>query len=363
MPEYAAVLRTIGAPLEIEEITLAPIAADQVRVRIMASGVCHSDLSLQNGDLPFMTGSVLGHEGAGVVEQVGDDVSHVAVGDHVAMAWTPACGECWYCKAGERHLCDRAISDTYAMPYATDSSGQPLYATMGLSSFATATNCLGRAVIKIDPSIPFEVAALVGCGVATGAGAAMNTVPAGPGSSVAVFGLGGVGLAAVLGAVVRGATTVIAIDPVASRRELALAIGATDVIDPTADDVVKAIRALTDGRGVDIAYEVVGKSAVIDAAYQATRKGGVTCVVGAARPDDSFSLSPFDMMVSARSVVGCQYGSTVPERDFPLLLDLWQQGRMPLDRLVTRRISLHEVNSAFEDLTAGTGVRTVIVNE
>ena len=317
MAEFAAVLRTIGAPLEIEEISLAPIATDQVRVRIMASGVCHSDLSLQNGDLPFMTGSVLGHEGAGVIEEVGAAVSHVAVGDHVAMAWTPACGECWYCQAGERHLCDRAISDTYAMPYATDSAGKPLYATMGLSSFATATNCLGRAVIKIDPSIPFDVAALVGCGVATGAGAAMNTVPASVGSSVAVFGLGGVGLAAMLGAVVQGASTVIAVDPVASRRELALAIGATDAVDPTAVDAVDAIKALTDGRGVDIAYEVVGKSAVIDAAYRATRKGGVTCVVGAARPDDSFSLSPFDMMVSARSVVGCQYGSTVPGARLP----------------------------------------------
>jgi S-(hydroxymethyl)glutathione dehydrogenase/alcohol dehydrogenase len=363
MTEYAAVLRTIGAPLEIEEIALQPIAADQVRVRIKASGVCHSDLSLQNGDLPFMTGSVLGHEGAGVVEEVGVDVSHVAVGDHVAMAWTPACGRCWYCTAGERHLCDRAISDTYAMPYATDTDGKPLYATMGLSSFATATNCLGRAVIKIDPSIPFEVAALVGCGVATGAGAAMNTVPAKPGSSVAVFGLGGVGLAALLGAVVQGATTVIAVDPVASRRELALAIGATDAVDPSSADAVAAIKALTDGRGVDIAYEVVGKAVVIDAAYQATRKGGVTCVVGAARPDDVFSVSPFDMMVSARSVVGCQYGSTVPERDFPLLLELWQQGRLPLDRLVTRRISLDEVNSAFDDLSTGTGVRTVIVNQ
>jgi S-(hydroxymethyl)glutathione dehydrogenase/alcohol dehydrogenase len=234
---------------------------------------------------------------------------------------------------------------------------------MGLSSFATATNCLGRAVIKIDPSIPFEVAALVGCGVATGAGAAMNTAPAGEGGSVAVFGLGGVGLAAVLGAVVQGATRVIAVDPVAARRDLALGIGATDAVDPAATDPAAAIRALTGDRGVDVAYEVAGSSAVIDAAYRATRKGGVTCIVGAARPDDRLSLSPFDMMVSAKSVVGCQYGSTVPERDFPLLLDLWQQGRMPLDRLVTRRIALDEVNAAFEDLSAGVGVRTVIVNE
>jgi S-(hydroxymethyl)glutathione dehydrogenase/alcohol dehydrogenase len=363
MADFAAVLRTVGEPLTVSEIRLLPIAADQVRVRIKASGVCHSDLSLQNGDLPFPTPSVLGHEGAGVIEEVGSAVSHVVVGDHVVIAWTAACGECWFCQAGEVHLCDRAIADTYSMPYATDADGVPLVAAMGVSSFATATNCLGRAVVKIDPSIPFEVAALVGCGVATGAGASMNTVPVAAGSSVAVFGLGGVGLATMLGAVVQGAAQVIVVDPVAERRALARELGATHDIDPEGINVISAVQELTGGRGVDVAFEAVGRSAVIKQAHKATRKGGTTCIVGAARPDDRLDLSAFEFMLGARSLVGCQYGSTVPSRDFPLLLDLWRQGRMPLDRLVTKRIGLADVNQAFEEMKAGEGIRSVIIND
>jgi S-(hydroxymethyl)glutathione dehydrogenase/alcohol dehydrogenase len=361
MAEFAAVLRTVGEPMAVEEIWLSPLAADQVRVRIKASGVCHSDLSLANGDLPFGTPAVLGHEGAGIVEDVGSAVTHVAPGDHVVIAWTAACGECWFCRGGEVHLCERAIADAYAMPYATDAAGTPLIAAMGVSSFATATNCLGRAVVKIDQAIPFEIAALVGCGVATGAGAAMNTAPVTPGSSVAIFGLGGVGLAAMLGAVVQGADQVIVVDPVAERRTTALSMGATDAIDPTEGDVVKAIKSLTDRRGVDFAFEVVGRGSVVEQAYQATRRGGTICVVGAARPDDSITLSPFELMMGARSVVGCQYGSTVPVRDFPLLLDMWQQGRLSLERLVTNKIGLADVDQAFADMVAGHGVRSVIV--
>jgi S-(hydroxymethyl)glutathione dehydrogenase/alcohol dehydrogenase len=362
MAEFAAVLRNVGEPMAVEEIRLLPLADDQVRVRIKASGVCHSDLSLANGDLPFGTPAVLGHEGAGVVEAVGAAVTNVGAGDHVVIAWTAACGECWFCHNGEVHLCDRAIADAYSMPYATDASGTPLIAAMGMSSFATATNCLARAVVKIDPSIPFEIAALVGCGVATGAGATMNTVPVTPGSSVAVFGLGGVGLAAMLGAVVQGASQVIVVDPVEERRAAALSMGATDAIDPAAGDTVRAIKKLTERRGVDFAFEAVGRGSVVEQAYQSTRKGGTTCVVGAARPDDSLSLSPFEFMMGARSLVGCQYGSTVPARDFPLLLDLWQRGRLPLERFVTNRIGLADINTAFEDMTAGHGVRSVIIN-
>lgn len=363
MTERAAVLRTIGEPLQIEEIDLAPLRADQVRVRIAASGVCRSDLSLATGELPFLTGSVLGHEGAGVVEQVGADVHHVRPGDHVVIAWTAACRSCWFCRQGEVHLCERAIPDVYSMPYATDASGTPLFAAMGVSSFATATNCLGRAVVPIDKDIPLELAALVGCGVATGAGAAMNSAPVRPGSSVAVIGLGGVGVSAMLGAIVRGAAQVIAVDPVASRREQALSLGATDAVDPGEGDVAKQVRALTAGRGADFVFEAVGRPATVEAAWAATRNGGTCCVVGAARMDDRVALSPYDLFMSGRTLVGCQYGSTVPERDFPLLLDLWRSGRLPLDRLVTRRAPLDAVNDAFADLAAGTGLRTVLVND
>jgi S-(hydroxymethyl)glutathione dehydrogenase/alcohol dehydrogenase len=258
MTETAAVLREVGKPLEIEEITLAPLREDQVRVRIAASGVCHSDLSMANGNLPFPVPSVLGHEGAGVVEEVGSAVGHVSQGDHVVLSWMPSCGECWFCRAGEVHLCERAIMDTFGMPYASDSSGTPLFAAMGVSSFATATNCLGRALVKIDPSIPLDVAALVGCAVSTGAGASMNTAPVKAGSTVAVIGLGGVGLSTVLGAVVQGAAEVIVVDPVAGRRSTAMGLGGTAEVDPGAGDLAEGVKALTGGRGADYVFEAVG---------------------------------------------------------------------------------------------------------
>jgi S-(hydroxymethyl)glutathione dehydrogenase/alcohol dehydrogenase len=217
-------------------------------------------------------------------------------------------------------------------------------------------------VVPIDRDIPLDVASLVGCGVATGAGAALNTAPVEHGSSVAVIGLGGVGLAVLMASVVRGAAIIIAIDPVAARREVAESFGATHVIDPADGDVAKQVRAITGRRGADTVFEAVGRSATIEIAIKATRRGGTTCVVGAATPGELVSLSAYDLFMNAKTLVGCQYGSVVPARDFPMLLDLWRSGRMPLDRLVSRRVALDEVNDAFADLTAGRGVRTVIVN-
>lgn len=362
MTERAAVLRRIGQPLVVEDIELAPIAPDQVRVRIAASGVCHSDLSQATGSLPAGTPCVLGHEGAGVIEEVGSEVHHVRRGDHVVIAWTAACRQCWFCRHGELHLCQNAIADSYSMPYAADRDGNALYTSMGVSSFATATNCLGRAVVPIDPDIPLDIAALIGCGVATGAGAALNTAPVPHGSAIAIIGLGGVGLAALMAAGVRGAATIIAVDPVVSRREAAAALGATHLVDPADGDVAKQIRTITDRRGADIVFEAVGRSAAIDTAIKATRRGGTTCVVGAAMPSDRLSMSPYDLFMHGKTLVGCQYGSVVPERDFPLLLDLWRTGRMPLDQLISRRVALDEVNDAFGDLTGGIGIRTVVLN-
>jgi S-(hydroxymethyl)glutathione dehydrogenase/alcohol dehydrogenase len=362
MTERAAILREIGKPLELDDIVLADIAPDQVRVRIAASGVCHSDLSMATGALPAGVPCVLGHEGAGVIEAVGSEVHHVEPGDHVVIAWTAACQHCWFCQHGEFHLCRNAVADSYAMPYAADVHGNALFTSIGVSSFATATNCLGRAVVPIDRDIPLDIASLVGCGVATGAGAAFNTAPVEHGSSVAVIGLGGVGLAALMASVVRGAAVIVAIDPVATRRETAESLGATHAIDPADGDVAKRVRAITGRRGADIVFEAVGRSATIDTAIKATRRGGTTCVVGAAMPGDDLSLSAYDLFMNAKTLVGCQYGSVVPGRDFPMLLDLWRSGRMPLDRLVSRRVTLDGVNGAFDDLTAGRGVRTVIVN-
>jgi S-(hydroxymethyl)glutathione dehydrogenase / alcohol dehydrogenase len=361
--ERAAVLRAIGEPLEIEDIELAALAPDQVRVRIAASGVCHSDLSQATGALPAGTPCVLGHEGAGVIEAVGSEVHHVQPGDHVVIAWTAACRHCWFCQHGEPHLCQNAIADSYSMPYATDRAGTALFTSMGVSSFSTATNCLGRAVVPIDQDIPLDVASLIGCGVSTGAGAAFNTAPVPHGSSVAVIGLGGVGLAALMAAQVRGAADVIAVDPVASRREVAASLGATHLVDPADGDVAKQIRAITGKRGADIVFEAVGRAAVIDTAIRATRRGGTTCVVGAAMPGDKIELSAYDLFMSGKTLVGCQYGSVIPGRDFPMLLNLWRSGRLPLDKLITRRVELSAVNDAFADLTTGRGIRTVIVAE
>ncbi|MCV7080333.1 alcohol dehydrogenase catalytic domain-containing protein [Mycolicibacterium insubricum] len=257
MTERAAILRAVDEPLRIEEITLAPLAPDQVRVRIAASGVCHSDLSQATGGLPVGTPCVLGHEGAGVIEAVGSEVHHVKPGDHVVIAWVAACGNCWFCRQGEVHLCRNAIRDVYTMPYATDSAGAALFTSMGVSSFATATNCLARAVVPIDPDIPLEIASLIGCGVSTGAGAALNTAPVEHGSSVAVIGLGGVGLAALMAAKVRGAAEIIAIDPVESRRAAAIDLGATHAVDPGDDDAIAAIRSATGSRGADFVFEAV----------------------------------------------------------------------------------------------------------
>jgi S-(hydroxymethyl)glutathione dehydrogenase / alcohol dehydrogenase len=362
MSERAAVLRDIGKPLELEDIELAPIAPNQVRVRIAASGVCHSDLSQATGALPAGTPCVLGHEGAGVIETVGSEVHHVVPGDHVVIAWTAACLHCWFCQRGELHLCENAVADSYSMPYATGRDGAALYTSMGVSSFATATNCLGRAVVAIRRDIPLDIASLIGCGVATGAGAAFNTAPVEHGSSVAVMGLGGVGLATLMAAAVRGAAEVIAVDPVAARRDHAATLGATHLIDPADGDVVKQIRAITGRRGADIVFEAVGRSATIDTAIRATRRGGTTCVVGAAMPGDDVSLSAYRLFMDAKMLVGCQYGSVVPGRDFPLLLELWRAGRLPLERLISRRVALDEVNDAFDDLAEGRGIRTVLIN-
>ena len=362
MSERAAVLREIGAPLVIEDIELADLASDQVRVRIAASGVCHSDLSQATGALPAGTPCVLGHEGAGVVEAVGSEVHHVSPGDHVVIAWVAACGHCWFCQRGEVHLCRNTIRDTYSMPYANSTAGEALFTSMGVSSFATATNCLGRAVVPIDADIPLEIASLIGCGVATGAGVALNTAPVAHGSSVAVIGLGGVGLAALMAAKVRGAAEIIAVDPVASRRDTALALGATHVVDPASGDVAKGVRAATGKRGADYVFEAVGRGATIEAAVAATRRGGTTCIVGASSPEETVSLSAYDLYMHGKTLVGCQYGSVVPGRDFPMLLNLWRTGRLPLEKLITGRIALDDVNAAFEDLRTGAGIRSVIVN-
>ncbi|MHB8341375.1 MAG: Zn-dependent alcohol dehydrogenase [Mycobacteriales bacterium] len=357
-PVRAAVLREYGAPLVIEEITLAPTGPDQVRVRIEASGVCHSDLSIATGALPHPLPVVLGHEGAGVVLEVGADVTHVRPGDHVVLAWTPACGACWFCERGERWLCERAIPDMLTSAYS--SPDEHIYPALGAATFATETLVLGRAAVPVDPALPFEVAALVGCAVTTGVGAVLNTAEVVPGSSVMVLGCGGVGLSVVMGARLAGATTIIAVDLDAAKLDLAGELGATDAVLAT-EDVVAAVRERTGGRGADYTFEVIGRSDTIGMAWRCARRGGRVTVVGAGRFDDPVSLPAFELFHSAKVLQGCQYGSSVPERDFPRFLDLYRGGQLPLDRLVDARIGLDEVNGALSRMAAGKGARSVIV--
>jgi S-(hydroxymethyl)glutathione dehydrogenase/alcohol dehydrogenase len=356
----AAVLPEVGAPLQIADVELGPVGPHQVQVRIAASGVCHSDLSMQNGAIPYPVPAVLGHEGSGVVEAVGPAVTRVRPGDHVVLSWIPPCRACPTCLGGQPVLCERGLTDALSAPYATW-QGRPLLAAMGTATFAERALVLERSVVPIDPSLSLEVAALVGCAVTTGVGAVINTARVPPGSTVAVVGCGGVGLSVVQGAVVAGAASIVAVDRVSGKLALASSMGATDVVDASECDSVEAVRDLTRGRGVDFAFEVVGAPPTIKQAFGMTRRGGTTVLVGAGRPDESVTFTAMELFVDAKSILGCVYGSADPDRDFPRLLELDRAGRLHLDRLISRRIALDDVNDAFRAMRAGEVARSVIV--
>lgn len=352
-------LREVGAPLTIEDLALAPTGPDQVRVRLRATGVCHSDLSICRGGLRHPLPAVPGHEGAGVVVEVGSAVTSVEPGDHVTLNWTPSCGACFFCAKGEPWLCDRAAADGLNAPYAF-AGDEAVVPVLGAGAFAEETLVLERAVVRIPEDVPFEVAALVGCAVTTGFGAVVNTARVRPGDTVVVIGCGGVGLSIVQGAKHAGAETIVAVDLNDAKRALATDLGATHALDG-ADDVEAAVRALTQGRGVDHAFEAIGRSATIRTAYRVTRRGGNTVVVGAGRHDDKVEFSALELFFQARSLVGCVYGSADVARDFPRILGLYASGELDLDRLITSRIPLDGVNDALAAMEAGEGARTVVV--
>jgi S-(hydroxymethyl)glutathione dehydrogenase/alcohol dehydrogenase len=355
----AAVLRDTSAPLEIADIDLAPTGPEQVRVRLAATGVCHSDLSICRGALRHPMPAVPGHEGAGVVTEVGAGVTGIAPGDHVVLNWTPSCGRCFFCARQEPWLCERAADDALKAPYAT-LDGEPLSPVLGSGAFAEETLVLARAVVKVPEDVPFEVAALVGCAVTTGFGAVMNTAQVQRGDTVVVLGCGGVGLSIVQGAAYAGAERVVAVDLSESRRAHAAALGATDTVDGN-EDVEAAVRALTSGRGVDHAFEAVGRAQTIKTAYRVTRRGGNVVVVGAGRHDDHVSFSALELFFQARRLIGCVYGSADVARDFPRIIALYKSGALDIERLVTERIALDGVNDALAAMEAGRGARSVIV--
>jgi S-(hydroxymethyl)glutathione dehydrogenase/alcohol dehydrogenase len=360
MTVRAAVLRGAGQPFEIEEITLEPVGPRYVRVKMAASGVCHSDLSVQNGTLPFMFPTVLGHEGAGVVAEIGTAVTRVAVGDHVVLTWMPPCRRCFWCLHEQPMLCNVGMGESIGGPYATV-GGDKLIRGLGTATFAEETLVPEAQVVRVDPDAPLDLAALVGCALSTGIGAVWHTARVGPGQSVAVIGCGGVGLSVIQGARLAGASTIVAVDHMAAKLAAATQMGATDVIDSSSGDAVAAIQALTGGLGVDYAFEVVGRAATIRLAFEAARRGGTAVLVGAGSPSEMVSFSAFELFVGAKTITGCVYGSTDPDRDFPAMVDMVSQGTIDGEGMVSRRIGLEDINDAFRAMEAGEVVRSVIV--
>lgn len=358
----ASLLRAPGRELELVEVELDDLAPDQVRVRMVASGVCHSDLSVITGTLPHPTPCVLGHEGAGVVEEVGPAVTRVRPGDHVILSWNPACRECVWCRADQPFLCEQGLMDAFAAPYGTV-DGEPVFRGMTTGTFGEMTQILEKAVVPIPDDVPFEIAALIGCAVTTGVGAVINTAGVTPGAGVAVVGCGGVGLSVIMGAVVAGASTVVAVDLSPERLELAADLGATDTVRAGDGDPVEAVRALTGGVGVDHAFEVVGRSRTIRHAYDMARRGGTCTLVGAGSADDEIGFDAMELFFTGKRILGCVYGSSDPPRDFPRLIELHRSGRLPLDRLITERIGLDGIGDAFAAMEAGRGARSVVVLE
>jgi NDMA-dependent alcohol dehydrogenase len=350
-------------PLEVREVELDGPGPGEVLVRIAATGVCHSDLSIIDGVIMSLVPNVLGHEGAGVVEEVGTGVTRVKPGDHVIASWVAACRSCFYCVHGQPQLCLSGVRSNGMMDDGTTRfhlDGGTLYHGLNAATFAEATVLRASAVVPIPADVPFEVAALVGCGVTTGVGAAIRTAHVQPGERVAVIGCGGVGLSVIQGCRLAGASTIVAIDPVESRRQAALRMGATHASSP--DDAARLVRELTEGINADVVFEVVGRAELQRSAWEMTRRGGRTVLVGVPAMDAETTLPSLMLTIGERAVLGCIYGSADIDRDFPWLLELYRTGRLDLDALVTQRLPLEGVNDAFDAMRRGEQLRTVLVN-
>jgi S-(hydroxymethyl)glutathione dehydrogenase/alcohol dehydrogenase len=358
----AAVLYNFGEPLKIDSLKLIAPRPDEVVVKLAASGVCHSDLSVQQAKLPFPPPAVLGHEGAGIVEEVGKDVKHVKPGDHVVLSWVENCGRCHYCIAGDAHLCDAMMASMMSGgELVFEKDGTQISRMAGVGSFAERTIVRGNAAIKIPDDVPLDRACLVGCGVMTGVGAVVNTAKVRPGQTVAVFGCGGVGLNVIQGAALSGASRIIAVDLAPAKLELAKVFGATDVVNGKDGGAPDQVRSLTDGLGVDFAFEVIGIPAVVQEAFLSLKRGGKVIVVGVTPLGQMVEIPGQMISLDEKSVIGSLYGSANMKRDMPRLIDLYQRKRLKLDELVSKRIKLEDVNAAFADMEKGAVARSVIV--
>jgi S-(hydroxymethyl)glutathione dehydrogenase/alcohol dehydrogenase len=352
----AAICFETNRPVRVEEVALDAPRAGEVQVKIEAAGVCHSDYSVVAGVMPSRLPCVLGHEGAGIVEEVGPGVEHVRPGDPVVLSWVNQCGQCFYCRAGEPHLCSVGARINQHFRMADGSSrlrhdGVELQSFSALGAMAERVVAPARSVVKLAEDIPLRTAALVGCAVTTGVGAVLNTAQVHPGSTVAVFGVGGVGLNVLQGALLADAARVIAVDVSAAKLELARAFGATHTVDATAQDPPAAIRELTGGHGADYAFEAAGRKESIEKAYAAVRRGGTCTVIGIGSRSEEIAVNTYFLPVMAKRLLGCWYGSADVHRDVPRLLELHRAGRLKLAELVRRTYALEEVNQAFADLS------------
>jgi S-(hydroxymethyl)glutathione dehydrogenase/alcohol dehydrogenase len=304
--------------------------------------------------------TVLGHEGSGVVAEIGSAVTRVKVGDHVVLTWMPPCRSCFWCLAGQPMLCNTGMAESLSGPYASV-GGTKLIRGLGTATFGQETLVTERQLVPVDHEAPLEMAALVGCALSTGVGAVWHTAGVEPGSTVAVVGCGGVGLSVIQGARLAGASVIVAVDHLGAKLAAARSVGATDTVNSSEENAVAAIQALTGGRGVDYAFEVVGRAPTIRLAFEAARRGGTAVLVGAGAPSEQVTFNAFELFVGAKTLVGCVYGSTDPDRDFPSLVDLVTRGSIDGETMVSRRIALDDINEAFRAMEAGEVVRSVIV--
>lgn len=347
----------------VEEVTIDPPQAGELKIRMAATGVCHSDLSVINGTLPLPKPMVLGHEGAGIVEEIGEGVSGFEVGDHVLLSFTPACGTCHFCHNHQPQFCSANIPTGLMLDGTArvKQQGENLNVMQFLGCMAEYAVVPAISTVKIDKSLPLDKAALVGCGVMTGVGAAINTARVTPGSSVAVFGCGGVGLSIVQGARLAGAATIIAIDLADHKLEMARKMGATETINGGTEDAVSKCKELTAGNGPDFTFEAVGIPDLMMQANNAARRGGTVTIVGVGKLTDSVPFNALLLSMEGKTVKGSYYGDANFRADFPKLLGLYQAGRLNLDDMVTRTYTIDEAPQAFLDMEKALNARGVVV--
>lgn len=361
----AAVLEAAGQGLRIwDDVAIEAPRAGQVRVAVSHCGVCHSDLSIADGVFPAPLPIVLGHEAAGVVEAVGPGVTGLAPGDSVILTPAPPCGRCYWCVRGEAALCVDAtgiVTSTFADgTTGLARGGAKLFRGLNLGAFAQHVVCAESAAVKVPKDVPLDVACVIGCAVQTGVGAVLNTARVPEGATVLVMGLGGIGLSAVQGARIAGAARIFASDPLAERRKAAESLGATDLLDPNAEDVAARVREQT-GVGADYAFETAGRASLVGVGLAATRNGGTVVCVGAPPITEKIEIAPAALFaVTEKKLLGCILGSSNSLREIPRLVSLWRAGRLDLEALITQRRPLAEINDAMADLRAGRGVRTVL---